>query len=170
MIYYEEQKEVSIMNLKEFLVLAKENGYASGRMTDKINNGARELIFEKLNYKYIDKCVGHNPFIGEEIVFEDEKLIWGMNYYGFVESLEVSPKEVYTFLKEVLLLVKEDEPFRGPRYFKRNDFEYFCEPKGTLERFVGFERIDYKEKTIYRGEFHGGIIKEKIPEMILKDR
>ena len=158
------------MNLREFLILAKKDTYASGRLTDKINkDGAKKLIYEASNFRYSDKYYGHNPFIGNEIVFEDEKIIWGMNYYGFVESLEISPKDVFDFLKTALKQIKEEEPYRGPRYFKENNFEYFCEPKGTLERFVGFERIDYKEKTVYRGEFHGGIVKDKPPAIILKD-
>jgi len=158
------------MNLREFLVLAKKDTYASGRLTDKISkDGAKKLIYENSSLRYADKYFGHNPFIGNEIVFENEKMIWGMNYYGFVESLDISPKEVLDFLKEALKQIREEEPFRGPGYFKKNDFEYFCESKGNLDRFVGFERINYKEKTVYRGEFHGGQIKEKPPELVLKD-
>ncbi len=148
------------MNLREFLVKAKVDTYSSGRLTNKINkDGAKEFIFQEDNYLYTDKYFGTNPFFGQELVFEDEKFIWGMNYYGFSESFEVTSKDIYIFLKLALKNVKEDEPYRGPRYFKDGDYQYFNEPKGNLERFVGVERIDYKEKTVYRCEYHGGLIK-----------
>jgi len=148
------------MNLREFLVKAKVDTYSSGRLTDKINkDGAKEFLFQDNNFSYTDKYFGTNPFCGQEMVFEDNKFIWGMNYYGFSESLEVTSKEIYNFLRLALKNLKEDEPYRGPRYFKEGDFQYFNDPKGNLERFVGVERIDYKEKTVYRCEYHGGLIK-----------
>jgi hypothetical protein len=151
------------MEFIDFLIEAKKNTYASSRITDKLNkDGSKELIYEKDDYKYVDKYYGHNPFSGQEVVFQDDKYIWSLNYYGFIETHLISEKEVYSFLKNALLKVESRFPFRGPNIYKEDDFEYFLDVVGTLERFVGKERIDHNGQTIYTGFFHGGIIKPKL--------
>ena len=46
-----------------------------------------------------------------------------------------------------------------PRSFQEQDFEYIDESKGTVESFVGVERILYKGQEIYRLDYHGGAIR-----------
>jgi hypothetical protein len=151
------------MEFTDFLIEAKKNTYASSRLTDKLNkDGSKELIFEKDNYIYVDKFCGYNPFSGQETIFENTKFIWSLNYYGLIETHLISEKDVYNFLKKALLKVETRFPYRGPNIYKENDFEYFCDTTGILERFIGKERIDYKGETIYTGVFHGGIIKAKL--------
>lgn len=151
------------MEFVEFLIEAKKNTYAASRMSDKLNkDGSCELIFEKGNYKYVDKYYGYNPFSGQEVIFENNKFFWTLNYYGFIENHLVSEKEIYSFLKKALLKVEERFPFRGPNYYKENDLEYFLDVKGNLERFIGVERIEYKGESIYQGNFHGGITRPKL--------
>ena len=151
------------MTFLEFLIEARKNSYASNRVTDRINkDGAKELIFEKDNYKYIDKYYGYNPFSGQEVIFENENFIWSMNYYGFIKSREIAEDTVYSFLKKAMSLVEERFPYRGPNYFKEDDFEYFSDTKGDIEHFIGEENIDYKGKTIYKCYYHGGTIRKKL--------
>ncbi len=151
------------MEFIDFLIEAKKNTYASSRITDKLNkDGSKELIYEKENYKYVDKYYGYNPFSGQEIIFEKDNFIWSLNYYGFIETHLILEKEIYDFLKKALLNVEERFPFRGPNIYKENDFEYFSDVNGNIEKFIGKERIDYKGETIYSGFFHGGIIRPKL--------
>jgi len=151
------------MEFIDFLIDAKKNTYASARIIDKLNkDGSKELIFEKESYKYVDKYYGYNPFSGQEVVFQDDKFIWSLNYYGLIKTHLISEKEIYSFLKNALLKVEHRFPYRGPNIFKEDDFEYFCDATGTLEYFTGKERIDYKGDTIYTGFFHGGIIRSKL--------
>jgi len=91
------------MDLIKFLIEAKKNTYANtgegGERT--LRSGARELRFKKENLEYIDTYCGFNPFIGEEIVFENGKFIWGMNYFGEVFNRNISfAKKTYSFLKK----------------------------------------------------------------------
>ena len=146
--------------LSKFLVKAKINTYASGgeKQEKKLSDGSKELKFEE-EFKYRDRYFGYNPFIGEEIVWQNKKVIWGMNYYGEIVLEIISAKQIYQFLQEALKKVTEDKPFRGPDNFGENDFEYVNEIKGTVEKFEGCETIFYKEKLVYKLGYCGGTVK-----------
>jgi len=154
------------MNLSQFLVKAKINTYATeGEGGEKIlDDGCRELIYEETGFKYRDRYYGFDPFVGEEVVFENNKAIWGMNYFGMITSKTIEGDIVgqfLDFLKESLRQVPEDKPFRGPVNFKNNDFEYTNQVEGNVERFVGKEKILYKGEEVYTLNYHGGLIKFK---------
>lgn len=151
------------MELSKFLVKAKINTYANGgeRETRILEDGSKELAYEENEFRYRDSYFGFNPFIGEEIVWQNGKVIWAMSYYGRITSEIVSVKQVYQFLRKAMRQVKEDRPFRGPNNFKEDDFEYIDESKGTIDSFVGAERIFYRREEIYRLNYHGGFIKIK---------
>jgi hypothetical protein len=147
------------MELKQFLINAKLNSYSIGREGMNLPDGSKELTFQEHEFTYRDRYIGENPFIGEEIVWQAERLIWGMNFYGRVVSDVVPADQVYTFLQKAMRQVKEDRPFRGPDTFKDQDFEYSDESQGTVEVFVGVERIFYKGQEVYRLNYHGGSVK-----------
>lgn len=149
--------------LSKFLVKAKINTYASsGEGGEKIlADGSKEFEFVEKGFRYRDRYFGFNPFIGQEVVFQNKKIVWGMNYYGRVVSKVVPPKQIYQFLQEALKKVPQSKPFRGPQRFKRDNFQYFNKVKGTVEKFEGEEKIFYKGKLVYRLVYHGGIIEEK---------
>src|SRR3989344_9167515 len=108
-----------------------------------------ELRFKKENLEYIDTYCGFNPFIGEEIVFENGKFIWGMNYFGEVFNRNISfAKKTYSFLKKSMMLVNEKMPFRGPKNFKEGDFKYKNKFQGVIKNFQGKETIFYKGKKV----------------------
>ena len=146
------------MELSKFLVKAKIATYASGINANKrvLKDGAKELTFESDGYKYRDRYYGFNPFVGEEIVWKDNKIIWSMNYFGKIFSNIISEKEVYKFLQSALRQVKEERPFRGPNYFKSGDLEYIDESTGDIHNFIGVEKILFKGQEIYRLNYHGG--------------
>ena len=149
--------------LVTFLVKAKFNTYATkGETKEKINlNGSKELTFEENNLKYKDRYFGYSPFIGEEIVWEGEKIIWGMNYYGQIISKKVLPAKIYEFLKEALKTVDVSTPFRGSGKYKKQNFTYINKTKGDMENFQGEENIFFKDILVYILNYHGGFIKKK---------
>jgi hypothetical protein len=144
------------MELKKFLIKAKANSYPSGREGVKLANGGIELTFQENEFKYADRYFGFNPFIGEEIIWQADRVVWGMNFYGRVFDEVVPAQQVYKFLLRALRQVKEERPFRGPDLLKEQDFEYRDESQGTIEEFVGVERIFYRGQEIYRLDYHGG--------------
>ncbi len=145
-----------------FLVNAKKNTYASeGEFSEKkLNDGTRQLTYEIKNFKYRDNYFGFNPFLGEEIVWFDNKILWGMNYYGKVFDKEYS-EEIYNFLKKALKMVEKESPYRGPKILKEDKLKYINKFKGDYKNFIGKEIILYDGKKIYELKYHGGLIIEK---------
>src|SRR3989344_6951445 len=154
--------ENKTMELNEFLVRAKINTYASsgeGR-EQNLKDSSKELIYEENGWKYRDRYFGFNTFIGEEIIWKNEEMIWGMNYYGQILSKAVGAKEIYEFLKEALLQVDESMPFRGPKILDEGNFSYRNSNSGSVEEFHGVEMVLYKGKRVYELQYHGGIVKK----------
>jgi len=154
---------MDIEQLSKFLVKAKINTYAlSGENEEKVLfDESKEFEFEEKEFKYRDRYFGFDPFIGQEIVWQNGKIIWGMNYYGKVVSEVIPVKQIYQFLKEVLKKVLENKPFRGPDNFKQGDFEYFNKVEGVVENFQGEEAIFYKKQLVYKLNYHGGLVIRK---------
>ena len=150
------------MELNEFLVKAKINTYAkSGEGGEnKLEDGGLELNFEEGILKYRDRYFGFDPFVGEEIVWQNDKVIWGMNYYGKILSESVDVKKFLEFLKRSLLKVEKFSPFRGPKILDEGDFIYSSSYNGTIENFHGEEIVFYNNNMVYRLLFHGGLIKK----------
>jgi len=112
------------MTLREFLVKAKACGYATKGESDELElaDGGKELSYREGEYAYRDRYYGFNPFVGEEVVWQDGRVVWAMNYYGRITSGSISSSEVYRFLQKALREVKPDRPFRGPREFADSEF------------------------------------------------
>lgn len=75
-----------------------------------------------------------------------------MNYIGRVIGDNFSGD----FLKEALLNVSEEYPFRGPEEYKNGNYLYSCKINGDFHWFNGTEEIYYKDNKIYECIFHGG--------------
>ena len=146
-------------DLLDFLVEAKKSTYASGRSPEE---GSRtdELTFTYENegtYTYHDGYLGSEKFIGQEVILQQTKTIWGMNYYGAI-LVDAIPEDFSGFLKTALSLVSRDNPFRGPNTLTRGDFSYHSSWIGNIEQFRGEEYITFDNTRIYELFFHGGII------------
>ncbi len=151
------------MRLEQFLVKAKVNAYAgegeggAGVLPD----GSKELTFEEGEFRYRDRYFGWNPFVGEEVVWEDEQVVWAMNYHGRVIDEVVPAAQVYAFLQHAMNQVKTDRPFRGPGSLKEGELEYRDVSHGTVDQFTGVEKIFYQGREIYRLNYHGGGVKSR---------
>lgn len=154
---------MDIEKLKQFLVKAKTNTYAlGGEGSERVfEDGRKEFRFEEDGFVYQDQYFGHSPFIGEEIAWKDQKIIWGMNYYGRVLKEEIDSALVYVFLKEALKTVNSEMPYRGNSEFCSDNFTYINKVKGSLENFSGKEGIYYEDKLVYELAYHGGLIRNK---------
>jgi len=151
------------MNINGFLARAKKNTYASSSEgSEKIlDDGSKELIYEEDGWKYRDRYFGLDPFIGQEVVWKEDKLVWAMNYYGRTLSNCVPTREVYQFLRKALKMIKKSSPFRGPRKFREGDFLYTTTVNQEAENFIGLELIFYKHSTVYELRYHDGLVRNK---------
>ncbi|MFX8235358.1 DUF5680 domain-containing protein, partial [Acinetobacter baumannii] len=71
-------------------------------------------------YAYRDIYFGMGFFVGQETVSQDDRVIWSMSYSGGARA-EIADRDgflaIYKFLRQALLAVRVEEPFRGPRLF-----------------------------------------------------
>ena len=104
---------------------------------------------------YYDTYLGGDMFAGEEALWISGIPYWCMNYIGRVTGENFSGD----FLKEALLHVPEEKPYRGPREYTNGDYVYRCDTDGNFDWFQGKETIDYQGKQIYECRFHGGAIR-----------
>ena len=78
-----------------------------------------------------------------------------MNYVGRVIGENFSGD----FLKEVLMQVPANLPFRGPEIYTKGNYHYHCKVDGEFVWFQGYEEIFYRDEKIYECYFHGGTIR-----------
>ena len=102
-----------------FLFRAKKATYAGkGNETTSSRPESHDLIYSEGNYLYYDTYLGGEKFSGEEALWISGKPFWSMNYVGRVTGSNFSGD----FLKEALLNVPFDKPFRGPENYSHGEY------------------------------------------------
>jgi len=156
----EEKNKMNLDNLKDFLAEARRNTYAANntptdnpRLLESI-----QLEFQRGDYFYRDiYFLGSKNFIGQEIVYQESKPVWGMNYIGnTIGKLET------IFLKEALFKLSENCRFGGACEYERRELKYQDQGQGNLEGFLGEEKIYLEAKNIYKLNYQGGLISDKL--------
>lgn len=143
-------------SLIDFLIRAKGKTYAGkGAEVPSSRPHAHDLQYAEGELMYLDTYLGGDRFAGEEALWERGVPIWSMNYAGQVTGQPFSGD----FLKEALLRVPEDQPFRGPAYYEKGDYAYTCQVTGDFDWFQGYETIRYRGEVIYDCYFHGTSIR-----------
>ncbi len=151
------------MDIIEFILKAKVSGYARHAEEQKVkfDDGSIGFKYETDQLSYLDRYYGTNPFAGSEYIYNsDGTLVWLMNYYGGVTNQHESMEQIYSFLREVMLLITPDYPFRGPERLEGNSFLYENRQIGTIDRFNGTENILYGSDLVYSLHYHGGSLRE----------
>ncbi|MDD6794918.1 MAG: DUF5680 domain-containing protein [Clostridiaceae bacterium] len=153
-----EERNIDLNKMISFLCEAKRKTYAGKGTEEECSSrpNSHDLIYAEGDFKYIDSYIGSEIFAGEEGIWIKDKAIWSMNYCGRVLRKEFSGD----FLKESLLLVPEEQPFRGPKSYKNGKYTYHCFVDGDFDWFQGREEILYGEITVYECYFHGGKLVE----------
>lgn len=139
----------------EFLILAKKATYAGkGAESPSCRPASHDLEYSEGNLMYLDSFLGGERFAGEEAVWIDGTPYWSMNYAGQVTGDDFSGD----FLKEALLRVPAEKPFRGPDFYTDGIYTYICDVSGDFEWFQGYEAIYLNDVKIYNCYFHGSTI------------
>jgi hypothetical protein len=143
------------MSLRNFLVWAKKQGYASDAEYSVLENGIKEFSVINGDFTYKDRYVGSDPFHGTELVLRRGKPVWVMSYQGGLVSGFATKNDVYSVLKIALEQVTEELPFRGPETLSIGAFEYVNHVLGTISLFKGTERIFFRGQEVYTGDYMG---------------
>jgi len=152
---------VALDTLAHFLNQANKNTYANvkAKKAPSTRPGSEDYHFEQGDLVYHDTYFGGRDFIGEEIIYDTGRPIWGANYYGFVLDDKVDEEKLYDFLRKALMQEYSDViPVRGPGKFVEKEWEYRFSATGDLSNFIGKEEISRSEKVVYRLYIHGGFI------------
>ena len=143
-------------SIVSFLIRAKQATYAGkGAETASSRTASHDLVYRENNLMYYDTYLGGDKFAGEEALWISDVPYWSMNYVGRVTGSPFSGD----FLKEALLHVPEEMPYRGPEKYVNSDYTYSCSAEGDFEWFQGKETISYCGKQIYECFYHGGLIR-----------
>ena len=135
-----------------FLIKAKKATYAGkGAETESSRPDSHDLQYSEGSLTYIDTYLGGEQFAGEEALWENGVPFWSMNYMGRILNDGV----LGDFLKEALLYVPEDMPYRGPERYNKGDYLYICTVDGEFNWFTGYEEIYCNGVKIYECYFHG---------------
>lgn len=158
--YLQEKSAINLESLKEFLCEARKNTYAADATA--VDNprllASTQLEFQQGNYFYRDVYfLGNKKFIGQEIVYQELKPIWGMNYIGSaIGKMEIN------FLKESLFKLFDKCRLGGNFEYEKRELKYQDRGEGNLEKLSGQEEIFSEGKSIYKLEYNGGLISDKI--------
>lgn len=150
--------------LAQFLNEANKYTYANADVKKAASTrlNSEDYHFEKGNLIYHDTYFGSRDFVGEEMIYQDQKPKWGMNYYGFILDDNLTEKELASFLRKSLMQEYSGViPVRGPQEFSENNWTYKLSVDGDLARFTGQEEILRDGKVVYRLFLHGGFIQQK---------
>ncbi|WP_024832578.1 DUF5680 domain-containing protein [Ruminiclostridium josui] len=152
---YSKQQSCANEEIIDFLCRAKKSTYA-GRGVEGTSSrpNSHDFYYEEGNLKYIDTYLGGEKFSGEEAMWYDNFPFWSMNYIGRVIADDFSGD----FLKECLLLVPKEYPYRGPLIYRNGQYSYHCVVNGEFEWFNGYEEIFYNDTKVYECIFHGGCV------------
>ena len=143
-------------SIVSFLIRAKQATYAGkGAETASSRTGSHDLVYRENNLMYYDTYLGGDKFAGEEALWISDVPYWSMNYVGRVTGSPFSGD----FLKEALLHVPEEMPYRGPEKYVNGDYTYSCSTEGDFDWFQGKETISWRGKQIYECFYHGGLIR-----------
>lgn len=150
--------------LKKFLIEAKKQTYANANVKKSASSrlNSNDYEYQNRNMTYHDTYFGGTKFIGEEIVYVDNKTFWGMNYYGVTIDESLGEEAMDNALRPALMMVGDDEdiiPVRGPKQFINGDYKYTFQVNGSLENFIGTETVYKDNIKIFELKCCGGLIK-----------
>jgi len=157
---FEDKKPINLEDLKEFIVEARKNTFAGG--ASSVSNlrllASTQLEFQRGVYFYRDVFFsGEKRVVGQEIVYQDSKPVWGMSYIGSTIG-----KAEINFLKESLLELADKCRFGAPSEYVKRELKYQDRGQGNLDSFSGTEEIFLEGKNIYQLSYNGGIISDKL--------
>jgi hypothetical protein len=151
---------IDLDQLHDFILAAKGATYiGDGESTTSCRSGSHDLVYEAGDYRYLDSYFGGSDFIGEEIVYQQDLPVWGMNYYGKRLKPEmISPEEVGLMLKLSLSLMYDTGRFLGGWSHSQDGLTYHDTSQGSLDHFSGREWIEKEGEAVYELVYHGGLI------------
>lgn len=153
---------VDLDDLTAFIVRAKAATYVgSGQESPSSRPGAHELPYMEDRFEYLDSYVGGSDFLGQEIVSYDGRIVWAMNYHGYLLRPDlITAAEAGAVIKAGLSILYAEGRFLGGFEHTIGDDVYTDTNSGDISRFTGFEWITRAGERVYALDYHGGLVRE----------
>jgi hypothetical protein len=148
--------------LHSFIVRAKQATYVGGgKKLLPYRLGSHDLQFFDGEWAYHDSYVGENDFMGEEVVYFRNRVVWGMNYFGHIVVQErITAQQAGLVIKASLTSMYSEGRFLGGFTQRVEDFIYVDTSQGDYRFFTGREWIERDSQMVYELVYHGGVVKE----------
>lgn len=152
----------TIEQLTAFIVRAKAATYVgNGAPGPACRPGSHDLQFRDGVFAYLDSYFGGSDFIGEEVVYCEERPVWAMNYYGrIIEPTLIAAAEAGQIIKASLSELYRQGRFLGGFEYAVDDSTYTDTNDGDAQSFTGTEWLVRQNIRVYELFYHGGLIKD----------
>lgn len=146
---------VNLDELKKFLMRANMPHATGTAKTVKEADGSRTIEYSEGDYRMHDNFFGGEPYGGRLVVFYKDQPLFLEVYYGRT-TRPADP--VYDFLREALQHPGEDNPFRGPAEYKKDNLTYKSTTEGDVANHTVKEYIYDGDEEIYWAVVIGGLV------------
>jgi hypothetical protein len=158
------EKTMTMLDLSAlctFIIRAKAATYVgSGQKLLPCRLGSHDLQFFNGDWAYHDSYLGENDFIGEEIVYYERQIVWGMNYFGYILRPDrISSAQAGHVIKVSLTRLYQEGRFLGGFEHTVDDLHYVDTSEGDFQLFHGKEWIEREGQIVYALRYHGGLVK-----------
>ena len=152
---------LSLDALHAFIIRAKAATYVgSGQKLLPYRLGSHDLQFLDGDWAYHDSYLGESDFIGEEIVYYQHHVVWGMNYFGYIlQPDRITSAQAGTVIKVSLTRLYQEGRFLGGFEHTVDDLRYVDTNEGDFQLFHGKEWIERDGQIVYELLYHGGLVK-----------
>lgn len=145
--------------LEKFLIKARVQTYAgSVGVVKSALNGSKQLEYQYGDLLYRDVYyIGKDKFYGIETVFDGDKPIFGMSYYG--NWGDMTEDEIDKILRGALIANPKTRLNKEINW-EKDGFKYSCQPDmtGDLTEIGGTETISKGDDQIYIFYYAGGML------------
>jgi hypothetical protein len=147
--------------LHAFIIRAKSASYVgSGQHLLPYRLGAQDLQFFDGDWAYHDSYVGNSDFMGEEIVYYQRQVVWGMNYFGYIlQPDRITSAQAGHVIKASLTQMYQSGRFLGGFEQTVDEYRYVDTSAGDFQLFHGKEWIEREGQIVYELLYHGGVVK-----------
>jgi hypothetical protein len=151
-----------LTELHDFIVRAKQATYVGdGQKLLPYRLGSHDLQYVKGDWAYHDSYLGESDFIGQEAVYYQQKVVWGMNYFGRILNSEwITSAQAGAMIQTSLSKMYSEHRFLGGFQHTEGEFSYVDTNEGDYQFFTGREWISRNNEIVYELIYHGGLIKD----------
>lgn len=153
--------EFTQQELNAFIVAAKSASYVGrGAHVASCRPGSQDIVFRDGGFSYLDSYFGGADFIGQEVVWFEDRPVWAMNYYGRILQPDlIQPAEAGQILQASLSAMYVSGRFLGGWEYVAGESTYEDASEGSVSAFSGHESITRHGVKVYELVYHGGLIR-----------